>query len=36
MLKISDLAKRVGLSRTALLYYEKQGLLPGKLLENGN
>lgn len=35
MLKISDLAKRVGLSRTALLYYEKQGLLTGKRLDNG-
>lgn len=35
MLKISDLAKRVGLSRTALLYYEKQGLLQGKRLNNG-
>ncbi|ACJ26982.1 Regulatory protein, MerR [Shewanella piezotolerans WP3] len=33
--KISELAAKVGLSRTALLYYEKQGLITGHRLENG-
>lgn len=35
MYKISELAHLVGLSRTALLHYEKQGLLNGKRLDNG-
>ena len=35
MYKISELAKKVGLSRTALLYYEKLKLITGKRLENG-
>ncbi|MBQ4880413.1 MerR family transcriptional regulator [Pseudoalteromonas luteoviolacea] len=35
MYKISELAKRVGLSRTALLYYEKQQLITGKRQSNG-
>ncbi|KZN54415.1 hypothetical protein N474_01490 [Pseudoalteromonas luteoviolacea CPMOR-2] len=35
MFKISELAKLVGMSRTALLYYEKQGLISSKRLENG-
>ena len=35
MYRISELAKRVGLSRTTLLYYEKTGLLTGKRLANG-
>ncbi|AOT08841.1 MerR family transcriptional regulator [Pseudoalteromonas luteoviolacea] len=35
MYKISELAKRVGLSRTALLYYEKHQLIIGKRLANG-
>lgn len=34
-MRISELAKRVGLSRTALLYYEKQGLINGRRLSNG-
>lgn len=35
MYKISELANLVGLSRTALLYYEKQGLLHGQRQSNG-
>ena len=35
MYKISELAKKVGLSRTALLYYEKQNLIKGQRLDNG-
>lgn len=35
MYTISELAVRVGLSRTALLYYEKQKLISGRRLENG-
>lgn len=35
MYQISELAKQVGLSRTALLYYEKQNLISGRRLENG-
>ncbi|MGI9279935.1 MAG: MerR family transcriptional regulator [Endozoicomonas sp.] len=35
MYRISELAAAVGLSRTALLYYEKQKLISGKRLENG-
>ncbi|WP_257292064.1 MerR family transcriptional regulator [Endozoicomonas sp. ONNA1] len=35
MYRISELAAAVGLSRTALLYYEKQQLISGKRLENG-
>lgn len=35
MYKISELASIVGLSRTALLYYEKQKLISGRRLENG-
>ena len=35
MYQISELAKKVGLSRTALLYYEKQNLISGRRLENG-
>ncbi len=35
MYKISELAAKVGLSRTALLYYEKQKLIAGNRLENG-
>lgn len=35
MYRISELGKLVGLSRTALLYYEKIGLLNGVRLENG-
>ena len=35
MYQISELAKKVGLSRTALLYYEKQSLISGRRLENG-
>ncbi|MCG7549365.1 MerR family transcriptional regulator [Pseudoalteromonas sp. Of7M-16] len=35
MYKISELAKCVGLSRTAILYYEKQQLLTAKRLSNG-
>lgn len=33
--QISELAAEVGLSRTALLYYEKQDLIKGKRLSNG-
>ncbi|NOI22244.1 MerR family transcriptional regulator [Vibrio mediterranei] len=33
--RISELAAMVGLSRTALLYYEKQKLISGRRLENG-
>ena len=33
--QISELAKQVGLSRTALLYYEKLGLIKGNRLPNG-
>ena len=33
--RISELASLVGLSRTALLYYEKLNLISGKRLENG-
>lgn len=33
--RISELAKLVGISRTALLYYEKLNLISGKRLENG-
>lgn len=35
MYQISELARRVGLSRTTLLYYEKQGLLSGQRGANG-
>ncbi len=35
MYRISELAKQVGLSRTALLYYEKQQLIKGHRLDNG-
>ncbi|MBE0366910.1 MerR family transcriptional regulator [Pseudoalteromonas aurantia] len=35
MYKISELAEKVGLSRTALLYYEKLQLITGLRLENG-
>ncbi len=35
MYKISELAAAVGMSRTALLYYEKQGLISGRRLDNG-
>ncbi|NOH78626.1 MerR family transcriptional regulator [Vibrio sp. RE86] len=35
MYQISELATKVGLSRTALLYYEKQKLITGRRLENG-
>lgn len=35
MYRISELASKVGMSRTALLYYEKQGLISGTRLENG-
>lgn len=35
MYQISELAKQVGLSRTALLYYEKLGLINGERLGNG-
>lgn len=35
MYKISELAKSVGLSRTALLYYEKLKLITGRRLANG-
>ena len=35
MFRISELAKRVGLSRTTLLYYEKLGLLKGQRQHNG-
>lgn len=35
MYRISELAALVGLSRTALLYYEKLNLINGRRLENG-
>lgn len=35
MYKISELAVKAGLSRTTLLYYEKQKLISGRRLENG-
>ncbi|MBY5979669.1 MerR family transcriptional regulator [Ferrimonas balearica] len=35
MYRISELAQQVGLSRTALLYYEKQGLIQGQRQANG-
>lgn len=35
MYQISELAKQAGLSRSALLYYEKLGLINGKRLSNG-
>lgn len=35
MYRISELAALTGLSRTALLYYEKLGLITGQRLENG-
>ena len=35
MYRISELAALVGLSRTALLYYEKLGLISGRRLANG-
>lgn len=35
MYRISELAEKVGLSRTALLYYEKQKLILGRRLDNG-
>lgn len=35
MYRISELADRVGLSRTALLYYEKLGLIEGQRQGNG-
>lgn len=35
MYQISELASLVGLSRTALLYYEKLGLIKGRRLDNG-
>lgn len=35
MYKISELAAAVGLSRTAILYYEKQKLISASRLENG-
>ncbi|OZS43716.1 MerR family transcriptional regulator [Photobacterium sanguinicancri] len=35
MYRISELAEQVGLSRTALLYYEKQQLIKGHRLDNG-
>ena len=36
MLTVSHLAKKLGLSRTTILYYEKQGLLkPSLIAENG-
>ena len=35
MYKISELAAQVGLSRTALLYYEKLNLIAGQRLQNG-
>lgn len=35
MYQISELAKLAGMSRTALLYYEKLDLIKGKRLENG-
>ncbi|MCW8347198.1 MerR family transcriptional regulator [Vibrio sp. ZSDZ65] len=35
MYRISELASKVGLSRSALLYYEKQDLIQGRRLDNG-
>ena len=35
MFLISELAKRVGVSRTTLLYYEKLGVIRGQRLDNG-
>lgn len=35
MYQISELAALVGMSRTALLYYEKQKLITGRRLDNG-
>lgn len=35
MYRISELGELVGLSRTTLLYYEKQGLINGKRMSNG-
>ncbi|GAK86437.1 transcriptional regulator MerR family [Vibrio ponticus] len=35
MYRISELGELVGLSRTTLLYYEKQGLISGKRMSNG-
>ncbi|MDO6526099.1 MerR family transcriptional regulator [Motilimonas sp. 1_MG-2023] len=35
MYRISELAEKVGLSRSTLLYYEKQGLLHGTRQDNG-
>jgi DNA-binding transcriptional MerR regulator len=35
MYRISELTEQVGLSRTALLYYEKIGLINVKRLSNG-
>ena len=35
MYRISELASKVGLSRSALLYYEKQNLIQGRRLDNG-
>ena len=35
MYRISELADKVGMSRTALLYYEKLGLIQGKRQSNG-
>ncbi len=35
MYQISELAKMVGMSRTALLYYEKLELIKGRRLDNG-
>src|SRR6056297_1786882 len=36
MVRISELASSVGLSRATLLYYEKLGLLKGKRQANGS
>ena len=35
MYRISELAEQAGLSRTTLLYYEKQGLISGRRQSNG-
>ena len=35
MYRISELAQKVGLSRSTLLYYEKQGVLQGMRQANG-
>ncbi|MGB1221529.1 MAG: MerR family transcriptional regulator, partial [Alcanivoracaceae bacterium] len=35
MYRISELAARVGLSRSTLLYYEKRGLIAGRRMANG-